>query len=82
MEIYNYFEYGKIFVICLKFIVYIFEKFRFFIVFGFEDLYNFNDKLLFVFGMILIVVDGCEFELKWNEFDVFNNNDMFFFIVV
>ena len=81
MEIYNHFEYGKTLAIRLKPIAHTPEKPRFFTAFGLEDLYNFNDKLSSVSGMILIAVDGCESESKRNEADALNNNDMFSFIV-
>ena len=77
MEIYNHFEYGKTLAIRLKPIAHTPEKPRFFTAFGLEDLYNFNEKLSSVSGMILIAVDGCESESKRNEADALNNNDMF-----
>ena len=72
MEIYNPFEYGKTLAIRLKPIAHTPEKPRFFTAFGLEDLYNFNEKLSSVSGMILIAVDGCESESKRNEADALN----------
>lgn len=42
---------------------------RFFTVFGLEDLYNFEDKLSAVTGMVLIAVDGTEMDSTDNRAD-------------
>ena len=80
MEIYNHFEYGKTLAIRLKPIAHTPEKPRFFTAFGLEDLYNFNEKLSSVSGMILIAVDGCESESKRNEADALNNRTLFLIV--
>lgn len=42
---------------------------RFFTAFGLEDLYNFEDKLSAVTGMVLIAVDGTEMDSTDNRAD-------------
>ena len=42
---------------------------RFFTAFGLEDLYNFEDKLSAVTGMVLIAVDGTEMDSTGNRAD-------------
>ncbi|WP_291528604.1 hypothetical protein [Bacteroides sp. UBA939] len=81
MGIYNHFEYGKQLAIQLKPISHTEAKPRFFEAFGLEDLFNLDDKLSSVTGMILVAVDGYESDSQDNGADSLNDTLQFTFIV-
>lgn len=81
MDIYNHFEYGKQLAIKLKPIGHTPEKPRFFEAFGLEDLFNLDDKLSSVTGMILIAVNGYESDSQDNGADSLNDTIQYGFIV-
>ena len=81
MDIYNHFSYGEQLAIRLKSISHTPEKPRFFEAFGLEDLYNLDDKLSSVTGMILIAVNGYESDSRDNGGDSLNDALQYSFIV-
>lgn len=81
MDIYNHFEYGKQLAIKLKPISHTPENPRFFEAFGLEDLFNLDDKLSSVTGMILIAVNGYESDSQDNGADSLNDTIQYGFIV-
>lgn len=81
MDIYNHFSYGEQLAIRLKSISHTPEKPRFFEAFGLEDLYNLDDKLSSVTGMILIAVNGYESDSRDNGGDGLNDALQYSFIV-
>lgn len=81
MDIYNHFSYGEQLAIRLRSISHTPEKPRFFEAFGLEDLYNLDDKLSNVTGMILIAVNGYESESRDNGGDGLNDALQYSFIV-
>ena len=66
---YDHFEYGEALARRLKPIGHTDRRPRFFTAFGLEDLYNFEDRMSRVDGMVLIAVDGQEMESGWNRAD-------------
>lgn len=81
MDTYNHFEYGEQLAIKLKPISHTPETPRFFVAFGVEDLFTFEDKLSSVIGTVLIAVDGYESDSKGNGADALNDTRMYGFIV-
>lgn len=81
MDTYNHFEYGRQLAIRLKPINHTPESPRFFEAFGLEDLFNLDDKLSSVTGMILIAVNGYESNSQDNGADSLNDTLQYGFIV-
>ena len=69
METYNHFEYGEKLARRLKPVCHTDHRPRFFTAFGLEDLYNFEDRMSRVDGMVLIAVEGQEMDSNWNRGD-------------
>ena len=69
METYHHFQYGERLARLLKPVGHTDRHPRFFTAFGLEDLYNFEDRMSRVQGMVLIAVDGQEMESHDNRAD-------------
>ena len=81
METYNHFTYGESLAKQLIPISHTLAKPRHFTAFGLEALYNLDDKLSSVTGMILISVDGYESDSKDNGADQLTDKRIYSFIV-
>lgn len=57
------------------------QKKRFFRAFGIEDLFDFDERLSSVKGMILIAVDGSDKEIKFNSADTFTQRPQYGIII-
>ena len=69
METYDHYTYCEALARKLKAVGHTGQRPRFFTAFGLEDLYNFEDKLSAVTGMVLIAVDGTEMDSAGNRAD-------------
>lgn len=66
---YDHYAYCEQLARSLKVVGHTGQRPRFFTAFGLEDLYNFEDKLSAVTGMVLIAVDGTEMDSAGNRAD-------------